>query len=235
MHCSQWERLALAGPGTFALQLTSDWMQSNEPSEPFSARRGSLRDRGSMLDTRHVAAAAAGFAVIAVLVLAFPLNLCGALLGCAVARIAVSDLNFRIVPDLDVAAIFIGGVLACLLGVSPPTSFLSGAELLTRIADIGLAVTVVGGGLWAIAAVFKRVTGREGLGLGDVKLLAAWCSWLPVMAIVDAITIAAVVAIALMLGGRWTMPTRRWQLSELRPHHPRRNLLSYAAMALPRR
>jgi leader peptidase (prepilin peptidase)/N-methyltransferase len=70
------------------------------------------------------------------------------------------DLDHMIIPD----AITLPGVLIGLLaavfgfGVSP--------------LDAALGVIVGGGGLFAVASGYKAATGREGLGGGDVKLLA---------------------------------------------------------------
>lgn len=139
--------------------------------------------------------------VLAGLMLSFPLNVYGLLLACAVARIVQSDLTFRIVPDVDVAAIFVGGIAAILAGAS--TADLQDARALSRVVDVGLTAATVGGGLLAIAAIFKRITGKEGLGLGDTKLLVAWSSWLPIMAIVEAVTLAALAAIAMIQAARW--------------------------------
>jgi leader peptidase (prepilin peptidase)/N-methyltransferase len=70
------------------------------------------------------------------------------------------DLDHMIIPD----AITLPGTLlalgaACLgVGVDPAQAF--------------LGVLVGGGGLFAVAAGYRAATGREGLGGGDVKLLA---------------------------------------------------------------
>lgn len=141
-----------------------------------------------------------GCGVVAGLILSFPHNVYGALLACVVVRIVQSDLTIRIVPDMDVAAIFIGGVAAILAGAS--TGDLQGAGGASRLVDVGLTAAALGGGLLAIAAVFKWFTGEDGLGLGDTKLLVAWSSWLPIMAIIEAVTMASLAAIAMILAAR---------------------------------
>jgi leader peptidase (prepilin peptidase)/N-methyltransferase len=60
--------------------------------------------------------------------------------------------------------------------------------------------------LWLIFWCFKLTTGKEGLGYGDFKLMAAlgaWLGWqaLPLMLLL-ASALGAVLGLALMLGGR---------------------------------
>jgi leader peptidase (prepilin peptidase)/N-methyltransferase len=61
-------------------------------------------------------------------------------------------------------------------------------------------------GFWLIAALYLRLRGREGLGLGDAKLLAAagaWLGWaaLPMIVLIAAIG-ALIVALIMALSGR---------------------------------
>jgi leader peptidase (prepilin peptidase)/N-methyltransferase len=49
--------------------------------------------------------------------------------------------------------------------------------------------------LWAIAALYRALRGREGLGLGDAKLLAASGAWLGAMALPQVILLAAISAL----------------------------------------
>jgi leader peptidase (prepilin peptidase)/N-methyltransferase len=61
-------------------------------------------------------------------------------------------------------------------------------------------------GLWSVHLVFKRVTGKEGLGHGDFKLFAAlgaWLGWemLPVVILISSL-LAAVVGVATILARR---------------------------------
>jgi len=60
--------------------------------------------------------------------------------------------------------------------------------------------------LWAVYWLFKLVTGKEGMGYGDFKLLAAigaWCGWqmLPLTIILSSF-IGAAVGIALIVFSR---------------------------------
>jgi leader peptidase (prepilin peptidase)/N-methyltransferase len=70
------------------------------------------------------------------------------------------DLDYMIIPDAITLPGTLIGLLAAVagLGIQP--------------FDAVLGVLVGGGGLFAVAAGYKAATGREGLGGGDVKLLA---------------------------------------------------------------
>jgi leader peptidase (prepilin peptidase) / N-methyltransferase len=75
--------------------------------------------------------------------------------------------------------------------------------------------TVAGGGaLYLVAAVYERVTGREGMGGGDIKLLAmigAWMGWqaLPLIVLIASLS-GAVIGMAFILwagkGYRFRIP-----------------------------
>lgn len=75
------------------------------------------------------------------------------------------DLDFRIIPDAISLPGALAGLLWSLVGPLP-------------VRDALLGVLAGGGGLLLIAWSYQRVTGREGLGLGDVKLMAMVGSFL---------------------------------------------------------
>jgi leader peptidase (prepilin peptidase)/N-methyltransferase len=64
---------------------------------------------------------------------------------------------------------------------------------------IGAAAGLVGFAL--IAWLYRRLRRREGLGLGDAKLLAAGGAWLGWQALPSVVALAAVFALALALAG----------------------------------
>ncbi|MFP1682464.1 prepilin peptidase [Alloalcanivorax sp. C16-1] len=81
--------------------------------------------------------------------------------------LAVIDLDTTLLPDDLTYPLLWAGLLAALLGVAPVT----------------LADAVVGAmagylSLWSLYWVFKLLTGKEGMGYGDFKLLTALGAWL---------------------------------------------------------
>ncbi len=83
--------------------------------------------------------------------------------------ISVIDLHHKIIPDiLSLPGIVLGLAISFIPGNNP--SWLNSL--------IGM---VAGGGvLFLVAVVYERLTGREGMGGGDIKLLAmigAWMGW----------------------------------------------------------
>ena len=55
--------------------------------------------------------------------------------------------------------------------------------------------------LWSVLHLFKLVTGKEGMGYGDFKLLAALGAWFGAMAIPQIILIASLSSLVIGLGG----------------------------------
>ncbi len=65
----------------------------------------------------------------------------------------------------------IAGVAYALLGLAPPA-------WLTSLTEAAVGATLFGGGLYLVGQLFYRVRGIEGLGLGDVKLVAMIAAFL---------------------------------------------------------
>lgn len=101
---------------------------------------------------------------------------------CALVVVSVIDLDHGIIPDV----ISLPGIL---VGLAVSALVPGGVGLWDAFAG-----AVLGGGLlWAVAAGYQRAAGIEGLGLGDVKLLAmigAFLGWqsLPAVLLVASIT-----------------------------------------------
>ena len=111
----------------------------------------------------------------------------------ALVVIAFIDLEHKIIPDV----ISLPGIL---LGLA--FSFFPSAGISPLDALIG----VVGGGgfLFLVGTVFEKVTGREGMGGGDVKLLAmigAWMGWkaLPFIILISSFTGAVIGGLSLVV------------------------------------
>jgi leader peptidase (prepilin peptidase)/N-methyltransferase len=120
------------------------------------------------------------------------------------ALIALSgiDIDRKLLPDAITLPLLWLGLLVCLgnfRGASGPV-FASIED-----AVIGAAAGYLS--LWSIYHLFRMLTGKEGMGYGDFKLLAAigaWLGWqyLPLTILLSAVVGAVVGGAALAIGGR---------------------------------
>lgn len=116
--------------------------------------------------------------------------------------ISFIDLHHKIIPDLlSLPGIVMGWLGSLVLG-----------DLFWRDALIG---SLAGGGaLFLVALIYHRLTGREGMGGGDIKLLAmigAWMGWrpLPFIVLVSSLTGAIVGSLFILMarkGYRFRIP-----------------------------
>jgi leader peptidase (prepilin peptidase)/N-methyltransferase len=175
----------------------------NVPILSYVWLRGRCRHCGASISARYplVEALAGAGAVASVCALGLTAH---ALLTfaflCALIVITFIDFDYQIIPDaISLPGIGVGFAAAIVLG-SP-----------SWIAS--LAGIVLGGGvLWGIGAVYQRLTGREGMGGGDVKLLAmigAFLGWqaVPVTLMIASLAGSAVgiTLIAVQRGDRRTL------------------------------
>lgn len=125
-----------------------------------------------------------------------PLGAVRLLLACALIVLFVIDLQHRILPNV----ITLPGIAV---------GFASSLFLPPGWVDSLLGILLGGGVLLAIAESYYRVRGVEGLGMGDVKLLAmigAFLGWkLVVLTLVLASFAGSVVGIGLIASGRGDM------------------------------
>ncbi len=120
-----------------------------------------------------------------------------AVLWCAFAATLVAlsmiDWDTTVLPDALTLPLLWAGLLAALLGWTIPLSN----------AVIGASAGYLS--LWAVYWLFKLATGKEGMGYGDFKLLAALCAWLGWQALLPIILFASVlgalIGIAMKIGG----------------------------------
>jgi len=134
----------------------------------------------------------------------------GAALALDVLAIALIDARRFIIPDeLTIAALVLGIINA---GLDAWPEGWSAA-----MQSIGAALlrgAVLAGAFFALRAVYARLRGREGIGLGDVKLAGAGGVWLAWATIPVAIEIAALAALAVYVvrqfaGGKTMTVTAR--------------------------
>ena len=117
--------------------------------------------------------------------------------------VAIIDLRRRIIPDGLNLALLLAGL--AVVGVQDPCP----AIVLGRGAEAGLAFALC----WSLRALYGRLRGRTGLGLGDVKFLGAATAWtglaqLPILILIASGTALAALGLAALAGRRIGATTR---------------------------
>ncbi|MGZ8337876.1 MAG: prepilin peptidase [Allosphingosinicella sp.] len=138
------------------------------PLLSYAALHGRCRGCGVRIDRRHlgVELSAALVGLVALIAHPLPLAIVSALLGLWLLLIAALDVEHHWLPDRLTLPLIPLGLVAAWAGFGPP--------LLDRLlgAALGWGVLVL------IAIAYRRLRGREGMGGGDPKLLAALGAWL---------------------------------------------------------
>jgi leader peptidase (prepilin peptidase) / N-methyltransferase len=168
-----------------------------------SARRltslSAPRGTGLSVESVTVAVAAVSMAAASMLVVPGWRGVAGAGLACLMIGIAAVDARRFIIPDEFSAAAFVLGLVAAALELPDAP----GAAVATA-ALRGIVTALALFGLWA---AYRRLRGREGIGLGDVKLAGVAGAWLDWPSIPLAFEIAALAALAACLA-RWLVSGR---------------------------
>ena len=112
-------------------------------------------------------------------------------LGWVLSILAVVDATTFRLPDVLTLPLALAGLVASLL--------LPGAPVLDHLAG----AAVGWGGLAALAYLYRRLRGVEGIGLGDAKLLGAAGAWLGWAALPSVVMIACVGAFAWVVLLAW--------------------------------
>lgn len=122
-------------------------------------------------------------------------SLLGGIIFCSMLLIiSVIDLHHRIIPDeLSLPGIVLGMIFS-FVTQEPPWY------------DSAVGVLIGGGIFFAVAWLYEKMTGREGLGGGDVKLLAMIGAWLGAQNILMVIIISSAVG---SLAGVLVMLTKK--------------------------
>jgi leader peptidase (prepilin peptidase) / N-methyltransferase len=163
----------------------ADAPQSADPSECVDAVGTRARAREHGLAWRLVGAS--------VFVLSFAIapgveGVLGGALGLLMLGVAWADARRFVVPDALSGGAFALGIIHAIV-VSPDSAFEGALTALSRAA--------LAAGLFLIVrTAYRGLRGREGLGLGDVKLAAAAGAWLSLPMLPMAIEIAAIAALA---------------------------------------
>ncbi|MEO1657651.1 MAG: prepilin peptidase [Pseudomonadota bacterium] len=162
--------------------------------------RGRCRDCGAAIGWRHLAVEVLGGLIVLACMLRFGL---GPHLGFAafwlfgLLALAFIDAETGYLPDAITFPLMAGGVVAAGLGYGPP------------LVEALIGGAVGGGTFYIIAKGYRVLRGQEGLGGGDVKLIAAAGLWSGVWALPFLILVASVggllAAATAMLAGKGEM------------------------------
>lgn len=173
----------------------------NIPVLSYLALGGRCAACGMRISARYPLVEAFTALVSALVAVRFGLTLegTGALLLCwSLIALAVIDLDHQILPDIITLPLLWLGVLVAIVGDRG-----GGHQVLA-----GLESSVIGAmagylSLWLVYHGFRLATGKEGMGYGDFKLLAAlgaWLGWqaLPLLILLSAL-VGALVGITLII------------------------------------
>ncbi len=173
----------------------------NLPVVSWLLLRGKCRDCHAPISPRYPLVELTGGVLVVALALALGPRLAlvpAAVFALALVAVALIDFDFRIIPD----EISIGGLVLGLLA--------RGFHLPGILAGL-VGVLVGAGSLYLVALAYRRVTGIEGLGGGDVKLagmIGAFLGWPGVfLTIFSAALIGSLIGLGLIGMGRGTRRT----------------------------
>ena len=118
-----------------------------------------------------------------------PVALLWCAMGAVLLALALIDWDTTVLPDLLTLPLLWAGLVAAALGWLPGLPL---AQSLWGAAAGYLA-------LWTVYMFFKLATGKEGMGFGDFKLLAALGAWLGWQAILPIVLMASIIGAAIGL------------------------------------
>jgi leader peptidase (prepilin peptidase)/N-methyltransferase len=172
------------------------------PVVSFIAHRGRCAACGAAISPAHLAGELAGVLAAASMVLLSPPVLWpwGLLLLVTLIFAAIYDAASMRIPDLASLAVGVLGLVA--------------AALQERLIEAALTGAATALALLLLRAVFAKVTGRPGLGLGDVKLVSGLAVWAG-----PTLTPAGLL-LASLIGLGWLAARRELQSSRRLPFAP---------------
>jgi len=132
-----------------------------------------------------------GIALVSAAFLPWPLALASTTLGGFMLAGADIDARTYLLPDLMTAGALLSGLFAAAI-FDPVSAWFGFATAMARAAGTALVLGLVRTG-------YARLRGREGLGLGDIKLAAALGAWLPLQAIPVCFALATAAALLAVL------------------------------------
>ncbi|KQM18015.1 peptidase A24 [Sphingomonas sp. Leaf24] len=179
------------------------------PLVSFGLLRGKCRGCGARIARGHVVTEALGLAIGVTAGLVAPgwEGVAGAACGWVLLALGAIDLAAFWLPDRLTGTLAVVALAGVVVGSEPdlPTRLIGG------IAGFG--------SLWLVAALYRRVRGRIGLGGGDPKLFGAiglWLGWRDLPLVLLLASLAGLLAVATMVAtGRGPTATDRLPLGTL--------------------
>jgi len=179
------------------------------PLLSFAILRGRCRTCGTRIAPGHVVTEllGAGIGVVAGLIAPGGEGVAGAACGWLLLALGAIDLAAFWLPDVLTASLAALALAGGVAGIGPDLE----ARVIGGVAGFGM--------LWLVAASYRRLRGRVGLGGGDPKLFGAiglWLGWraLPQVLLIAAMT-GLLVVLAMRLAGRRVTATDRLPLGTL--------------------
>lgn len=131
------------------------------------------------------------------------------LFGAVLVLLALVDFQIRLLPDVLTLPLIWAGLLL---------------QLIPSTTTVGLEMAVIGAvlgylPLWLLAHAYRLIRGREGLGMGDLKLLAAMGAWSGPWVLPQVVLLGALLAIAAFVL-RYLTHKQSASLHEERPFGP---------------
>jgi leader peptidase (prepilin peptidase) / N-methyltransferase len=174
----------------------------NVPIASYLLLRGRCRHCRASIPARYPLVEALGAVLVPAAVLTTPvvwLAAANALFALALLAVLFIDFDHRIIPDEITLPGVVLGLLCAWLGPRP-------------LSDALWGVALGGGGLLAVALLYQLIARREGMGMGDVKLMAmvgAFCGWRgALVTIVLGSLVGSFIGLALIAGRRGTRQTQ---------------------------
>jgi leader peptidase (prepilin peptidase)/N-methyltransferase len=177
------------------------WFE-NIPVASWLALRGKCSACHAPISARYPVvevATAVLFALAAVRFGAHPATLAWCAVLAVLVALALIDADTYHLPDVLNNPLLWGGLIASAIGWTLPLQ----TALLGAIAGYL--------SLWTLSWVFKRATGRDGMGGGDLKLLAGLCAWLGWQALLPITLMASVVGLLYAVPRRLFGRMAAWQ------------------------
>jgi leader peptidase (prepilin peptidase) / N-methyltransferase len=162
---------------------------ANVPLLSYLALRGRCRACGSHISLRYPAVEALTGAVFAALLYVHgptPRLLVDWALAAALIAVTFIDIDHHIIPN---SITYPGLAIGLALSLVAP-------QLGVDWRDALLGVVGIGGALWAISAGYEKLSGKIGLGMGDVKLVAMLASFLGLEGALGVLIVGCLVGIA---------------------------------------